>query len=138
MITFIKNLPEEIAILVWEFLPTSVTMWLNKSMYVKNHYLVRTLVSKNLYESYIRCMVRKDFAFAFKFIVKENIMRWNCCKNIIYKNISYPNFYCFIKEYCIINESTNCRNVLEQIFNESGLSKNRHKKNNILNIRWRT
>jgi hypothetical protein len=80
-------------------------------------------------------MVRLDNSFVFKVIAKENIMRWTCDKNILYKNVSYPNFLSFLNDYTIKNNSTRCRNLLQSIFDETGLSKNQHKKNRYVSIR---
>jgi len=135
--SLLKKMPEELIILIKEYLPISVLLFLNKKFYFKYHKNVKTIIPKNLYDNYLRHMVRNDAHFVFSLLAKENIKCWVYDKIIIYKNICYPNFYCFIKNYCIINKANNCRNALEKNFNESGLSKNQHKKNRILNIKWR-
>ena len=49
------------------------------------------------------------------------------CKNYLYFTINY----------CIENESNNCRKVINNFFKEQGLGKNLHKKNVIKYIRWK-
>jgi len=134
----LQKMPEDIVRVVSEFLPIRTIMWLNKNFYIKYHKKVRSMIAPKLYDNYIRDMVRLDNSFVFKFIAKENIMRWVCEKNIIYKNVSYPNFLSFLNDFTIRNNSTKCRNLLQSIFDEMGLSKNQHKKNRYVNIRWRT
>lgn len=134
----LQKMPEDIVRVVSEFLPIKTIMWLNKSFYIKYHKNVRSMIAPKLYDNYIRDMVRLDNSFVFKFIAKENIMRWICNKNIVYKNVSYPDFLSFLNDFTINNNSTNCRNLLKTIFDEMGLSKNQHKKNRYVNIRWRT
>jgi hypothetical protein len=134
----LQKMPEDIVRVVSEFLPIRTIVWLNKEFYIKYYKKIRSMIVPNLYDNYIRDMVRLDNLFVFKFIARENIMRWMWNKNIIYKNISYSNFLSFLNDFTIKNNSTNCRNLLKSIFNETCLSKNRHKKNRYLNIRWRT
>ena len=135
--SLLKKMPEELIRIIKEYLPISVLLFLNKTLYLKYHKNVISMIPKNLYDNYIRDIIRTDSHFVFYLIVKENIMFWVCNKITTYKNVSYPNFYCFINNYCIINQANNCRNALEKVFKESGLSKNQHKKNRILNIKWR-
>jgi hypothetical protein len=40
--------------------------------------------------------------------------------------------------YALDNESKKCRNLITELFEEQGLSKNQHKKNVIKYIRWKT
>jgi len=132
-------LPKEIIMTIGAFLPPKTLMWLNKVFYVKFHKNVRSMINRNLYDNYIRDMIRLDNSFVFYFIVKENMKRWTICiKNLVYKNVYYPNFASFVIDYCIQNNATKCRNIVTEFLNTSGLSKNQHKKNRYLNIRWRT
>ena len=59
-------------------------------------------------------------------------------KKYYYKECIYGNYLNFIESYAIENESTNCRKLILKLFEEEGLSKNRHKKNAIRYIRWKT
>jgi len=96
------------------------------------------MIPKKLYDNYLRSMVRQDNSFVFNYLAKKNILRWTLKKNIVYKNISYPNFAAFLNDFCLSNNSTKCRNILEILLDESGLSKNQHKKNHNVSIRWKT
>lgn len=134
----VQKLPEDLVRIVLSFLPKTTFVWLNKTFYRKYHKKIRGMIPDKLYDNYIRAMVRQDNANVFKYIAEENIVRWTCNKNIIYKNVSYSNFACLLNDFCVLNNSTNCRNILETLFDESGLSKNQHKKNRYVSIRWRT
>jgi hypothetical protein len=134
----VQKLPEDLVREVSSFLPKTTLVWLNKTFYRKYHKKIRGMIPEKLYDNYIRSMVRQDNSFAFSYIAQENIIRWTCNNNIIYKNVSYPNFASLLNDFCVENNSTNCRNVLEMLLNESGLSKNQHKKNRYVSIRWRT
>jgi hypothetical protein len=58
-------------------------------------------------------------------------------KNYIYKNIMYKNYYYFLTDYCIKNNSIKCRTELNEFLKEQGLCQNRHKKNSCIHIRWK-
>jgi len=132
-------LPKEIINMIGGFLPPKMLMWLNKKFYIKFHKNVKSMIDPKLYDNYIRDVVRLDNSFVFYYITKENIQRWVLCnKNINYKNAYYPNFVSFIIDYCIQNNATKCRNIVNNFLNSSGLGKNQHKKIRYLNIRWRT
>jgi len=136
-LALIKNLPLEIEMYIQDFIPKQVLCFLNKKYYVKYHKYIKDWVAKELYENYLRDMVRRDNDFVFNFLVKENYKKWLKIKKYRYKNIIYGNYICFMESFCIENQSTNCRNSLKEFLNKTGLSKNQHKKNTITNIIWR-
>lgn len=136
-LALIKNLPLEIEMYIHDFIPKQVLCFLNKKYYVKYHKYIKDWVAKELYENYLRDMVRRDNEFVFNFLVKENYKRWLQIRKYRYKNIIYGNYICFMESFCIENQSTNCRNSLKEFLNKTGLSKNQHKKNTITNIIWR-
>jgi hypothetical protein len=132
----IKNLPIEIESYIKEFIPIKTLCFLNKKNYIKYHKYVKKWIPKKLFENYIRDIIRRDNHFVFDLIIKENYKKWLQIIKYKYKNIIYGNFICFIDDLCIKNESTNCRNLLSDFLNKTGLSKNQHKKNTITNIIW--
>jgi len=82
-------------------------------------------------------MVRQDNDFVFKQLLVENYQRWLNMKKYYYKESIYSNYINFLDSYAIDNESTKCRKIIQDLFEELGLSKNQHKKNTIRYIRWR-
>ena len=83
-------------------------------------------------------MIRQDNDFVFKQLIVENYNRWINMKKYYYKECIFSNYIYFLESYAIDNESTKCRNLIIDLFQEEGLSKNRHKKNTIRYIRWKT
>ena len=133
-----EMLPMELKSIIYDFIPISVTLLCEKKKYVENHSIIKKIIhDKNYYENYIRDMIRKDCDFVFYFLLDENYRKWLNIKKYVYKNIIYANYLHFLKDYCIENDSNNCRNVLNQFLYEKGLSKNLHKKNTAESIRWR-
>jgi hypothetical protein len=133
----IKKLPIEIERYIKDFIPIQVLCFLNKKYYIKYHKYVKDWVPKELYENYLRDMVRRDNDFVVNLLVKENYKKWLQIKKYRYKNTIYGNYICFMDSFCIENQSTKCRNSLKDFLNKTGLSKNQHKKNTITNIIWR-
>jgi len=138
---FLKNvdkLPKVLVNIVYLYIPKSVTMFLTKENYVKDHHLIRQFIDKRKIEQYIRAMVRDDNDFVFKHLLVENYRRWLKMRNYYYKTCIYGNYLNFLESYAIDNKSTNCRKTLMNFFEEQGLSKNQHKKNTVRYIRWKT
>ena len=138
---FFKNidrLPMEIADIIQSYIPISVTMFLTKTNYTNNHNIIRTIINKRNIEQYIRSIVRNDHYFVFKQLLTENYTRWVNMKQYYYKESIYTNYVYFLQAYAVENESTKCVEVINDFFEEQGLSKNQHKKNIIRYIRWRT
>jgi len=134
----IKQLPTDIFYIIKEFLPISITVFLNKDLYIKNHKIVKRYISKNSYENYIRNMIERDNSFVIQQLMNENFERWYKFKNYLDKNICYYNYIYFLIEFSIINNSIDCMKKLKSHLLNTGLSKNQHKKNAIKSIRWIT
>ena len=138
---FFKNvdsLPEVLIDIIHSYIPKVVTIFLTKENYLKDHHLIRQKIDKRKIEQYIRAMVRDDNDFVFKYLLVENYRRWLNMRKYYYKECIYGNYLNFLESYAIENESTKCRKLLHNLFQEEGLSKNQHKKNTIRYIRWRT
>ena len=58
-------------------------------------------------------------------------------KKYMYKNIIFKKYAYFVINYCIENESNNCRKFMNSFFQELGLGKNQHKKNFVKYIKWK-
>lgn len=138
---FLKNidkLPEVLVDIVYSYIPKSVTLFLTKENYMKDHHLIRQYINKIKIEQYIRAMVRQDNDFVFKQLLVENFKRWLNMKKYYYKECIYGNYLNFLESYSIDNQSTKCRKIISVFLEEQGLSKNQHKKNTIRYIRWKT
>ena len=133
----IMVLPEDLVPFIYSFIPMSVTIFLSKNMYLKNHKLVRKYIQRSQYENYIRAMVRRDNDFVFGLLIQENFERWLFFKKYTYKTTLFSNYIYFLLEYCIENESDKCKQIVNRYIVNSGLSQNQHKKNTSKNIRWR-
>jgi hypothetical protein len=134
----VKILPDELEDIVYSYIPKSITIFLTKENYIREHHLIRSFIVKKNIENYIRSMVRQDNDFVFKQLLVENYNRWLNMKKYYYRECIFSNYLNFLVSYAIDNESTRCRKLLIDLFEEEGLSKNRHKKNTIRYIRWKT
>jgi len=133
---FFKNiydLPCDLINLIKEFVPKKSFVFTNKENYNLYHPLIKSDI--NNYENYIRDVVRRDHHFVFEKIVRENYKKWFKIKKYIYKYICYRDYTCFLINYCIEMDSSNCRKIFENFLKEVGLCKNLHKKNIIKYIR---
>ena len=124
--------------IIKSYIPNIYLIFVNKNYYTKYHYLIKELIPKKNYEEYIRYVIRKDNDILFQYILNDNINHFFKIKNYIYKNIKYSNYLYFLIDFCIDNNSNNCRNILKEIMKELRLCQNRHKKNTYIHIRWKT
>jgi hypothetical protein len=117
-LSYIKFLPEETEIIIKEFIPIRKLWFLNKTFYIKYHnYVKKWIMAKNLYDNYIREVLRNDNDFVFKYLLKENVTRWKILKKYKYSNKIYKNYCDFIDTYCVDNESTKCREMIKKHIN---------------------
>ena len=124
--------------IIKSYIPNIYLIFVNKNYYTKYHYLIKELIPKKNYEKYIRYVIRKDNDILFQYILNDNLNNFFKNKNYIYKNIKYSNYLYFLIDFCIDNNSNNCRNILNEIMKEHRLCQNRHKKNTNIHIRWKT
>jgi len=124
----IDLLPEELVREIYFFIPKNARIFFNKTLYLKFHkYLKPRLSQNNLYDSYIRSIIRNDLDFVFIQIFKENYDYWIKSKKYTYKNKSFSNYLYLLEQLCIETESTKCRNKIRIFLEQSGLLKNQHK-----------
>jgi hypothetical protein len=135
LITKINNLPEVIVDLIKEYIPKKTLVFTNRENY--NLYHSYIFISIKNYDNYIRDMIRRDNEFIFDKIVRENFNKWNNIKQYRYKNMIFKNYFYFTINYCIENDSDNCRKIINIFLKEHGLDKNLHKKNVVKYIKWK-
>ena len=133
----IDILPTALIQIIEEYIPPIVTIFLTKQNYINNHRLIKKYINKRNTENYIRAMVRQDNYFVFNQLLIENWERWLHLKKYYYRSCIYSNYLHFLDDYCIDNESNECRNLILKLLEELGLSRNQHKKNTVRYIRWK-
>jgi hypothetical protein len=131
----IYNLPDEIIVIIKEYLPKKYLIFTSKENYISYHFLTKKMI-KN-YDNYIRDIIRRDNNFVFNFIIEENYQKWYEIKQYKYKNMIFKNYLYFLINYCIENDCNNCRNVISNFLKIHGLGKNLHKKNIVKYIGWK-
>jgi len=105
---YIDLLPDEILDIIFQKLQPSEKIFLNKKNYYKYHHIVKNKIQPTLYESYLRDIIRFDYVFLFKEIIKEKFQYW-----IIYnKSIKYQNFI-FTTYFSYINFLVNKYNSIK-------------------------
>lgn len=130
-----RDLPEVLIGLIHSYLTIPVRICLCRIDYFQYHSLLRKYILSNEYENYIRDVIRRDHDFVFEPILRENYKKWLSMKQYHYKNSLYLNYLYFLKDFCMMNDSTRCRNLLYEFMEIQGLGKNLHKKNVVRNIR---
>ena len=135
MDTITKRFPPELIRYIKEYIPKKTFVFTNRENYNLYHSLLKPSIKD--YESYIRSMIRQDNEFVFKKIVEENFSKWYEIRQYKYKNMIFKNYLYFVMNFCIENESNNCRKTVLEFLKEHGLGKNLHKKNIVKYIKWK-
>ena len=130
----INRLPEDVVNIIYDFIPKTALLFTNKFYYTLYHKALRSSIKK--YETYIRDVIRRDNDFVFHKIVEENINRWLNMRQYRYKNKVFSNYFYFVIDYCIENDSDKCREIMADLIKERQLCKNLHKKNVVKYVRW--
>jgi hypothetical protein len=130
-----KRLPVELVRYIKEYIPKKSFVFTNRENYNLYHSLIKPSIVE--YENYIRAMIRQDNEFVFKKIIEENITKWYEIRQYKYKNMIFNNYLYFVMNFCIENESNNCRKTILEFLKEHGLGKNLHKKNIVKYIKWK-
>ena len=137
---FLKNvdsLPDELILIIYSYIPKMVKLFLTKQKYIEEHKLIKKYINKTNIENYYRSMLRQDNDFVFKQLLVENQQKWFNMKSYYYKTCIYTNYITFIESYADEHESSNCKQLIVDLFEELGLNKNQHKKNMIKYIIWK-
>lgn len=132
-----NKIPDELIYIIKSYLPIKSILFLNKEIYLQHHSIIRKFIPRMQVENYIRDIVRRDNYFVFNQILRENYIKWLQIKHYINKQVIYCNYIFFIKDYCIQHHSPKCRQIINDLLIEEGLSKNQYKNNIHKNKRWK-
>jgi hypothetical protein len=131
----INKLPQDIIDIIKEYIPKKIFIFTNRENYNLYHCLLKKHISN--IDNYIRYIVKFDYSFVFQKVIRENYKKWFEIKNYRYKDMIFPDYFYFITNYCIENESSNCRKIIINFLKEHGLNKNLYKKKLIKYIKWK-
>jgi hypothetical protein len=101
----INRLPECLVREIYDFIPRSVSLWLNRENYYKNHELVKRMITID-YETYVRNVIKNDYSILFELILRENLNSWFVERKYYFKKSTYSSYLSFLFDYSVENEST--------------------------------
>ena len=135
----INDLPFEIIQQIKMYIPGIFLMFVNKTYYLANHsFLLKEIHFQKKYDKFIRKLISRDNSFVFHTTLREKNKYGLLNHKYFYKNTEYKNFYYFLIDFCIENDASKCRKVLNGFLFEEGLCQNRDKKYRLRSIRWKT
>lgn len=103
-----NDLPEDVLIQIFEFVPLNIKYILNKEYYSQYHQHIKF----SPYDGYIRDIIRNDSIFVFQHILALNIDKWRTKKKFFYKKIKCDSFVKLINMWCIEYKSNKCRDEI--------------------------
>lgn len=122
MYYLINILPDDLKMIIYNYLSVNVKIQLSKNLYI-NYYdeyyeYIKTMVCKGVYRrfsfnTYVEKIIKNDLSFLFENIMKKEACIWGKKKKYKYKGKNYKNYINFLKELCQKNESTKCLNLIK-------------------------
>ena len=130
-------LPDDIIhIYIWPHISPNIKIWLNKSCYNQYHLCVKNMIPANIYDSYVRNVIRNDDYMVFDKLLLENFDKWIKILKYSYREYIFYNYIFFLSHFAVENNSSNCSNQISFFLKKAGYEKKWHKKNSIKYIRW--
>jgi hypothetical protein len=147
----INNLPKDIVMYIYNFIPEIILMKLNKIYFCQ--YFPWYCSIKNLptyysyyndkglklydYEKFCRFLLRKDSDFIFKFVLEKNISRWMKYKKYTYKCYVFPTYLICLR-YIALHEynASKCYNLIGKEMKKKGIDINSYKNIKIIKNKW--
>jgi hypothetical protein len=138
--TTFDALPMDVLMIIFDYLPSTTKVWVNKTYYMQYRHLIKSMISTQRFNNYVISTVRNDDAFVMDHIMFENKQQWftDLINNKKYRHRSniYTCFLYFIYEYAIEQNSNKCRECIEQCATEL-IGPKWHKKNKASSFRRR-
>jgi len=98
---------------IYSFIPKHHLMWCSKEYYLECHSVLHQfLLSKSLYDTYIRNVIRRDLHFVFSTIMSRHHNPGWKKKRYHFRNVKYENYFHFMDCFMFENNAHNCRNML--------------------------
>lgn len=122
MYYLINKLPDDLKIIIYDYIPLHVKVKFSKKMYIDNyskyHEFIKTNICKGVYRrftfnTYVEKIIKSDSSFIFENVIKKEAIVWNKKKRYKYKGKKYKSYIDFLKELCQKNESTRCLNLIK-------------------------
>jgi len=117
-----SHIPDEIRTIIFDMLPPTTLVWLNREYYHKYHYVIMGMIKPSRYQQYVTNMIMGDRVFVFQHIMRENVIRWfkmvTQNKKHHFAGKRYSSFLAFTLEYAITCGSEKCRRVIEDVCTE--------------------
>jgi hypothetical protein len=136
----VLTLPFELSNIIFNYLPTTSKVWLNKMYYLQHNNLIKSMIPENRFNNYVISIIRHDSAFSLEHIISENksqwVTEWINSRHYRYNNKKYTCFLYFIYEYSIDCCSNKCREKIEQHATEL-IGPKWHKRNRASSFRTR-
>ena len=136
IINILYNIPYDILVNhIYQYISNDVLVWLNKDYYIKYHNNIIIKLGKNNFDSYIRFIIKNDLCFPFKQIISnpEIFLYKNFfLRKYNYKSMYFDTYYDFFNYYSIENNSNNCKNIINSLYN-----KKKYKQVKIRNNKWK-
>jgi hypothetical protein len=131
----LSRLPEELIAIIFESISPKQKIFLNKQYYTQFNYLIDQIIGTR-YDSYVRDIVRNNYAFSFHYLLERNFNKWLTINNYYYKQSIYDNYICFLIEFSRDNNAYKCINLLNVQLQLSRLKKEWYKNSRVKYNKW--
>ena len=106
-----SNLPHDMLILVYAFLPWQIRMKLTKQNYLLFHSLFENTLPCARQDGLLRQIIRQDFDFVFFVWAKENQSQWHNRKKYKYQGRCFNDYEVFLQHFCVQHQASRCQRL---------------------------
>jgi hypothetical protein len=131
--------PDDVIGIIRSYVPIKQLYVVNKSYFYSCYpRIIENYSLKDaIFNSYIKRIIRKDCELQFRLISRQFYHSWVKPSKWVFNYSKYPNYAVFIKEYCNINNSQKCKNIISATINDTNsCNKNKYKKIKTFNTKW--
>ena len=126
-------LPTDILGHIFSFVSMKIKKNLTKEDYLK-YSKNNDMIPHYKYDTIIRKITRKNYFFLLDLQFKKKYSQWLKLKRWRYKGFIYDNYIEYIRQLCNENNSNKCLEIIKKYTGD--MSKKKHKRRRIRNIRW--
>lgn len=94
------HLPIELLDIIWSHVPSSAKFVCNRGLYAEHHKGFIASLHTSRYHSYVRDMVRNDYAFVVKQLLIDERRRWDSIRLYNFGGFVYDTYDTFLRSLC--------------------------------------
>jgi len=115
----IKQLPDDIIIEVYSFIPHNIRFTLNKQEYNKSINNISTkMTQKKCFHRYIKHIIRRDYISIFSRYISVCHLKWETRRNWFEMGMTHASYLHFLQHFALSHNSSRCYQEIKNIISQ--------------------